>query len=50
MYGSVEQPVVGRDEPKNGCEGGYSAGSAVKEVISYFFAFSLKWIVWATIN
>ena len=23
MYGSVEQAFVGRDEPKNGCEGGY---------------------------
>ena len=23
MYGSVEQVFVGRDEPKNGCEGGY---------------------------
>ena len=25
MYGSVEQAFVGRDEPKNGCEGGYCA-------------------------
>ena len=24
MYGSVEQAFVGRNEPKNGCEGGYS--------------------------
>ena len=24
MYGSVEQAFVGGDEPKNGCEGGYS--------------------------
>ena len=24
MYGSVEQAFVGRDERKNGCEGGYS--------------------------
>ena len=23
MYGSVEQAFVGRDEPKNGCEGGW---------------------------
>ena len=23
MYGSVEQAFVGRNEPKNGCEGGY---------------------------
>ena len=23
MYGSVEQAFVGRDEPKNDCEGGY---------------------------
>ena len=22
MYGSVDQAFVGRDEPKNGCEGG----------------------------
>ena len=31
MYGSVEQAFVGRDEPKNGCEGGYA-----KRHISHF--------------
>ena len=30
MYGSIEQAFVGRDEPKNGCEGGYDDMRAIK--------------------
>ena len=33
MYGSVEQAFVGRDEPKNGCEGGYKNGGCYEKQV-----------------
>ena len=37
MYGSFEQAFVGRDEPKNSCEGGYihDRGSTKLDQLNY---------------
>ena len=47
MHGSVELAFVGRDEPKNGCEGGYATQCTEFEIdpsilSSYFFTTNLK--------
>ena len=49
MYGSVEQAFVGRDEPKNGCEGGYLL-SCLDELTWVEPAIQSKTSTWSAVN